>query len=374
MTYQVLGEDGRGIDAHVEVDPTGVTFHSRGGSSSRGTVKNADYGPALRLLLRRIASAHLPFDRAWVDSSEVQGIPIDRRTILRSGELDPDGSSAFTMMSARMKAVGQGDEKTGGNSTKRVRIQFATEIDVSALAEALRINWIEKDLRSAERLPAELLRRVTAEHVWNAVEQLRDPTFKHAFGPSTDFDLVTEAGERFPPKAVFGAAASEALGFKVLPKHFSGGEGTVCFEVLNGAGYDIVLKNETVQPSDIPVSSEDRLWTEGKPRLIAHLRKERASGLAQAKKDWFIRTYGRLICEKCRMDPVEVYGGSHGAACIEVHHQSVQVENMAEAHQTKLEDLQCLCANCHRIEHSSSNKDRTKTSRALHSNRAMPVA
>ena len=40
-----------------------------------------------------------------------------------------------------------------------------------------------------------------------------------------------------------------------------------------------------------------------------------------------------------------------GPACIEVHHQAVQVENMAEAHQTKLEDLQCLCANCHRVEH-----------------------
>ena len=99
------------MDAHVEVDPTGITFHSRGGSSAKGTVKNADYGPALRLLLRRIASAHLPFDRAWVDSSEVQGIPVDQRTILRSGELDPDGSSAFTIMSTRMKTVGQGDGK-----------------------------------------------------------------------------------------------------------------------------------------------------------------------------------------------------------------------------------------------------------------------
>ena len=56
MTYQVLGEDGRGMDAHVEADPTGITFHSRGGSSAKGTVKNADYGPALRLVLRRMAS------------------------------------------------------------------------------------------------------------------------------------------------------------------------------------------------------------------------------------------------------------------------------------------------------------------------------
>jgi hypothetical protein len=351
MTYQILGEDGQGMDAHVEVDPTGITFHSRGGSSARGTVKNADYGPALRLVLHRIAAAHLPFERAWVDSSEVQGIPINERTILQSGELDPDGSSAFTLMSSRMKLVGQDNNRKGGNPTKRVRIQFATTLDVSELEEVLRINWIDRDLRSAERLPAELLGKVTAEHVWNAIAKLRGPNFKQGYGPSTDFDLVTDAGERFPPKAVFGIAASEALGFEVLPKHFSGGTGTICFRVLGRAGFSIVPKNEDVQPIDLPSSSEDRQWTEGKPRLIAHLRKERASGLAQAKKDWFFRTHGRLICERCCMDPVDVYGGPHGTACIEVHHHAVQVEQMAGAHQTKLEDLQCLCANCHRVEH-----------------------
>ena len=51
------------------------------------------------------------------------------------------------------------------------------------------------------------------------------------------------------------------------------------------------------------------------------------------------------------MDPVEAYGGLHGTACIEVHHHAVQVEDMPEAHKTKLEDLQWLCANCHRVEH-----------------------
>ena len=56
-----------------------------------------------------------------------------------------------------MKAVGKDNDRKGGNSTKRVRIEFATEIDVSKLEEALQINWIDKDLRSAERLPTALL-------------------------------------------------------------------------------------------------------------------------------------------------------------------------------------------------------------------------
>jgi hypothetical protein len=207
------------------------------------------------------------------------------------------------------------------------------------------------DKRSAERLPAETFDSVTAEHIWSALEKLREPGFEHRYGPSTDFDLITDDGARFPPKAVFGLAATEALGFDVLPRHFSGGRGTTCFRMLEDAGFTIVSKDEDIHPIELPVAPEDRSWTEGNPRLVAHLRRERASGLAQAKKDWFTRTHGRLFCERCGLDPVVTYDGAHGNACIEVHHDAVQVEDMAEGHKTKLEDLQCLCANCHRVTH-----------------------
>lgn len=122
-------------------------------------------------------------------------------------------------------------------------------------------------------------------------------------------------------------------------------------EAEQAAGFTVVPKNEAAPTINIPTSEEDREWTEGKSKLVAHLRKERATGLAQAKKDQSIRLHGRLMCERCGMDPVQVYGGPHGVACIEVHHHSVQVENMAETHRTKLEDLKCLCANCHRVVH-----------------------
>ncbi|WP_407193817.1 hypothetical protein [Bradyrhizobium sp. STM 3566] len=217
---------------------------------------------------------------------------------------------------------------------------------IRAADEARRV-----DKRSAERLSAEAFDAVSAEHVWNALEKLRQPDFEHSYGPSTDYDLVTDLGERFPPKAVFGIAATEALGFRVLPKHFSGGIGTICFRILERSGYAIVLKGETSEPIDLPPSSEDCSWAEGKPHLVSHLRRERAWGLAQAKRDWFIRKHGRLFCERCGMDPILVYAGDHGAACIEVHHQTVQVKDMARSHKTRLEDLECLCANCHRVEH-----------------------
>jgi hypothetical protein len=347
MTYQVLGDDGQRLDAHAEVDSQGITFQSRGGSAAKGNVKNADYGPALRLLLSRLASSHIRIDRVWVDSMDVRDLPLEDRIILRSEELDADGSNAFTLMSRKMKKVGQDDERTGGNSTKKIRIQFSTTVDIPELETVLGLVSFDDDLQ----LLAEELNRVTAEHVWNAIEKLRDPDFKHRFGPSTDFDLVTDTGERFPPKAVFGIAATEALGFEVLPRKFASGNGTPCFRILKKAGFVIIPKSEPIPSVTLPTTPEDREWAEGNTRLVKHLRKERASGLAQAKKESFIRIHGRLTCEKCDMDPNEVYGEPHGEACIEVHHALIQVEHMGEDHRTKLEDLQCLCANCHRVEH-----------------------
>ena len=44
-----------------------------------------------------------------------------------------------------------------------------------------------------------------------------------------------------------------------------------------------------------------------------------------------------------------------GLDFIEVHHAEVSVAAMVEGHRTKLSDLQCLCANCHRLVHAEIN-------------------
>jgi hypothetical protein len=200
-------------------------------------------------------------------------------------------------------------------------------------------------------LPAEQLYRVTAEHVWRALERFEADPSRHRFGPSTDYDLLDDDGVRFPPKAVFGLAASEALGLEVGPEHFSGGLTTPCFRVLEAAGFAIVPKGAAAPLDDVAVSPDDRDWAEGRPRLVRHLKRERATGLAKAKKEAFRREHGRLFCERCKMDPVVAFGGEHGEASIEVHHRETQVQDMGEAHRTRLEELECLCANCHRVVH-----------------------
>ncbi|TRX73350.1 hypothetical protein FM069_18010 [Pseudomonas mangiferae] len=223
--------------------------------------------------------------------------------------------------------------------------------DAQALSLALGGTPVDKNLRSLDRLPAEVLRKVTAEYIWRAVQDLISGVDSPGFGESTDYDLIVDEHLRLPPKAVFGLAATRALGFQILPKYFTAGLNSVCFDLLEDAGFRIVPKgNEVVEPV-LPILQEDRVWAEGRPKLVAHLRRERAPGLSCAKKAEFKRVYGRLYCERCKMDPVEIYGAENGEACIEVHHRAVQVVQMGAEHLTILEDLQCLCASCHRVTH-----------------------
>jgi hypothetical protein len=99
------------------------------------------------------------------------------------------------------------------------------------------------------------------------------------------------------------------------------------------------------------IEAEDPEWSEGTPKLRAHMKKERASGLAAAKRVQFKRIHGKLFCELCGFDPVKAYSGLSGEASIEVHHVATQVQHMDGGHLTRLKDLQCLCANCHRVVH-----------------------
>jgi len=201
-----------------------------------------------------------------------------------------------------------------------------------------------------KRLPASELNKVRPEHVWEAVQLLVAGYAEHPFAPSIDYDVVTDEGSRLPPKAVFGIAAKLALGREVGPNDFTAGVSSSCFRRIEHAGYRIVRKNESPVESPLLIP-EDQYWTEGNKKLIAHMKRERSPAASRAKKSQFKALHGKLFCEKCKFAPVEYYGTTHAESCIEVHHRHVQVQDMTANHRTTLDSLQCLCANCHRLEH-----------------------
>jgi hypothetical protein len=72
-------------------------------------------------------------------------------------------------------------------------------------------------------------------------------------------------------------------------------------------GYDIVPKGEPP-----PADAE---WAEGAKTLVSHLKGERNSGLAQAKRaDSRAKHGGRNFCERCLLDPVTHFETEHGEA------------------------------------------------------------
>lgn len=318
MALQVLRDDRSPLDAHLDLEGADIVFHAHGGSGDK--VVNGDYDLALRLVLERIVKSSLEITGAWVDSSTVQGLPLKEREILTSAEMAGGAERAYSLLKSRMPKIGRSAGAKGpGNPTKRIRIRLVADRSPDEVRQALGVQAVNKDFRSQKRLPVEELQKVSSDHVWNAVKRLLDGYTDHGFDASKDFDLIVEGGVPMPPKAVFGVAASEALGFKVLPQHFTGGVGTPCFKILEKAGLQIVPKGEAPDVNMTSLSREDREWTEGNRKLVLHLRRERGSNLARDKKAAFVLEHGKLYCERCKTDASAI-DPKFGDVCIEVHH------------------------------------------------------
>jgi hypothetical protein len=85
-------------------------------------------------------------------------------------------------------------------------------------------------------------------------------------------------------------------------------------------------------------------------KLRAHLRKERSSALRKARLRMALES-GELRCEVCAMEfgalPEDL-----GERCCEVHH-TTPISSLSPGALVRLKDLAIVCANCHRMIHSS---------------------
>ncbi|WP_417797483.1 hypothetical protein [Terasakiella pusilla] len=348
--YKVLSENKTPLDARFDIDGNCIVLNSRGGAVGKLNGTNPDYTIALKTILERVvSSSRLRLVDAYVDSSAVQNLDISARRILQSDELTVSASEQLALMQKRMRVVGQSPHKKikGGNSSKKIRLVFDQPLSREVISNVLiAVPFYDS------KLSARQLSRVKADHLYRAVERLEQGFNEHGFAKSTKYDLISDNNVRLDPKAVFGVAAHEALGHYVGPEDFTAGDSSVSFRILRECGFNIVLKGQTPIIEPIPIDPDDEEWAEGNKYRATHLRKERGRNLSKAKKASFkSKNNGILYCERCGLIPHEVFSSKHAEACIEVHHSKVTVKEMNENHRTKLEDLQCLCANCHRIVH-----------------------
>ena len=207
-------EAGAAIDARFEVQANELVLHSR----------SADFTPALRLALDRIAHSPLVLDAAWLDGIATRELPIEQRRFSFSPDESASPERLITELSKRVTSAERSSCPSRGwdNSTKRLRLVFAGK---PTNEEIVRVaGWGETTaelIRGGPLRPA-AFDLVTAEHVWRAVQRLVSGRVDHAFGRSRGYDVLADGGSRLAPKAVFGLAASEVFGFEVGPKHFKG--------------------------------------------------------------------------------------------------------------------------------------------------------
>ncbi|MDH6702212.1 HNH endonuclease [Streptomyces griseoviridis] len=114
------------------------------------------------------------------------------------------------------------------------------------------------------------------------------------------------------------------------------------------------------QPDEI--DEEGAMAIEGRLLSRRALVRERDPKL-RARKIAHVRRLGQpLRCEVCSFDFASTYGDL-GEGYIEVHH--VTPLHVSGTRETRLEDLACVCANCHRMCHRSRPGESWRTPAAL---------
>lgn len=328
--------DGTPLNARVELTDQGIVLHSRSGKD-----RNRDYRQALEMIVGRLKAGNITY-HAYLDSNPVRTHPLDTRQLVFSNT-----APAPEQFDIIIKAMNAGSKS---NSAWRRVLITAPAVSPSALTAIVQGGDAFREQVSDGRLSAAQLRRVTAEHVDQAVQHLLEGRDVPNFAPSRDYDVVTPNGTRLAPKKVFGLALQAATGINVRPEHFTAGIGTPCFQMLEAAGYPVIRKGQVLPGGGVEAVDPELAAAEGQPRLVAHLKRERKPALAAAKRRAMVEQLGYLQCERCKIVPSEALG-PHGDAVIEVHHAGTQVGEMAAGHVTRLADLICLCANCHRVVH-----------------------
>jgi len=108
---------------------------------------------------------------------------------------------------------------------------------------------------------------------------------------------------------------------------------------------------------------DDVFAFEGNETYKIHKEKERSQELREKKIETFLEEHGELFCEICKFSFEKEYG-IIGKGLIEIHHL-VPLSEMTRQHKTKLEDLICICSNCHFAVHNGDPTENLKNLRFI---------
>lgn len=111
-------------------------------------------------------------------------------------------------------------------------------------------------------------------------------------------------------------------------------------------------RRENEFPSDADDVPEfiDPFGYEGDEKYKIHRDRERDPRMRAVKLAAFLNEHGALFCELCHFS-FELEYGRIGQGLIEVHHL-VPLAEMTQQHKTTLDQLMCVCANCHMALHN----------------------
>lgn len=148
-------------------------------------------------------------------------------------------------------------------------------------------------------------------------------------------------------------------------------------ELLSGIWY--AYQDEAQATRDyvqdyLELTEDDRAYTEGRLVMRTLQERQRSRRLVRQAKQRYRRRDRTLACEACGFSFLDTYGVEY----IEAHHAD-QMASFSGEHQTRVEDLHLLCANCHRVIHSHTPplsieqlKDLLQSRRGLHTLKEQP--
>jgi hypothetical protein len=124
------------------------------------------------------------------------------------------------------------------------------------------------------------------------------------------------------------------------------------------AALDFAWNNAVVEGDyDKEYGTPIRFESEGKYKIVSHLRRERSSALRNTKIKSFAKEHKRIHCELCKTNLSDVYPPNLAEGYIEVHHIK-PIALLEENSPTYLDDLILLCPNCHRMVHRTKNAEK----------------